>query len=131
MPTPTQDVESGSLKVVSADDRREIKEFEFGGSAVNDFLIGVKPTGPLGQHFHRKKTETFYVLEGSGTLRTAQVNEEGEIIGEVQEFEVLPGFVVQIPPYHTHRFDLTPGTRFVAHSSKPFESDDMPSCPIE
>lgn len=124
------DVQSGTLEVVSKDARREIKEFEFSDSAFNDFTIR-GDAEPVGQHYHREKTEVFYFIEGGGVLYSAMVNDEGTITGEVEELEIKPGTVVKIPPYRTHRFDLKPGTRFVAHSSRPFDPDDMPSCPIE
>lgn len=124
------EVECGSLKIVSSDARRDIREFEFGGSALQDFLI--KDTSkPLGQHFHRKKFEVFYFLEGGGTIQIAQVNSEGKIIGETKQFKVGPGSAIRIPPYHTHRFDLAIHTRFIAFSSKPFDAGDMIACPIE
>lgn len=125
-----EEVEHGPLKLVSSDARRDIHEFEFGGSAFQDFLIRDN-SKPLGQHFHREKFEIFYFLEGGGTIRTTRVNAKGKIIGETKQFEVGPGSTIRIPPYHSHRFDLTPQTRFVAFSSKPFDADDMISCPIE
>lgn len=122
---PTQEeVECGSLNLVSSDARRDIREFEFIGSTFQDFLI--KDTlKPLGQHFHREKCEIFCFLEGDGTIRTARVNAGGKIISEIKQFEVGPGSVIRIPPYHTHRFDLATNTRFVAFSSKPFDAGDM------
>lgn len=125
-----EEVECAPLKLVSSDARRDIHEFEFGGSAFQDFLIR-DTSKPLGQHFHRKKFEMFYFLEGGGTIRTARVNSEGKIISDIKQFEVGPGSAIRIPPYHTHRFDLATHTRFIAFSSKPFDADDMRVCPIE
>ena len=123
-------VECGFLGVVSSDDRRDIHEFSFPDSVFQDFRIK-NSSKPLGQHFHREKFEVFYFLEGGGTIRTAEVDATGKIVGEVRQFEVKPGFVIRIPPGHTHRFDLAPNTRFVAFSSKVFYPNDMISCPIE
>lgn len=127
--TNREEVEHGPLKLVSSDARRDIHEFEFGGSAFQDFLIR-DASKPLGQHFHREKFEIFYFLEGGGTIRTARVNAEGKIIGEIKQFEVGPGSAIRIPPYYTHRFDIASHTRFVAFSSKPFDAGDMVGCPI-
>jgi len=124
-----EEVEFGRLHLASSDVRRDIREFEFRGSAFQDFLIK-DASKPLGQHFHREKFEIFYFLEGGGTVRTALVNAEGTIVGEVKRFEVGPGSVIRIPPYHTHRFDLAINTRFVSFSSKPFDAGDMIACPI-
>lgn len=127
---PQEDVECGLLTLASSDARRDIREFGFGSSAFQDFTIR-DASKPLGQHYHREKFEIFSFLEGGGTIRTARVNAEGKIVGEIKSFKVGPGTVIRIPPYYTHRFDLIPNTRFVAFSSKPFDAGDMPSCPIE
>ncbi len=123
------DVECGFLSLASSDVRRDIREFGFSGSAFQDFLIK-DPVKPLGQHFHREKSEIFYFLEGGGTIRTAKVDAAGKIAGEIRQFNIQPGNVILIPPMHTHRFDLLPNTRFVAFSSKPFDPNDMTACPI-
>ncbi len=127
---PQEDVECGSLSLASSDTRRDIHEFGFIGSAFQDFVIR-DASKPIGQHYHREKFEVFYFLEGGGTIRTARVDGGGKIVGEIKQFEVWPGYVIRIPPYHTHRFDLTPNTHFVAFCSRPFNAADMYSCPIE
>lgn len=127
--TTAEKVVCGTLSLASSDVRRDIHEFEFSDAAFQDFVIR-DASKPLGQHFHREKFEIFYFLEGGGTIRTAQVDKDGRIIGEVKLFEINSGSVIQIPPYHTHRFDLLPNTRFVAFSSKPFDPSDMSTCPI-
>lgn len=127
---PQENVECGLLKPASSDARRDIREFGFGNSAFQDFVVR-DASKPLGQHYHREKFEIFYFLEGGGIIRTARVNAEQKIIGEIKKFEVVPGSVIRIPPYHTHRFDFLPNTRFVAFSSKPFDADDMIVCTIK
>ncbi len=122
-------VECGLLSLVSSDARRDIREFGFSNSAFQDFIIR-DTSKPLGQHYHREKFEIFYFIEGGGTIRTARVDIDGKIVGEIEEVEVAAGFVILIPSYHTHRFDLMSNTHFVAFSSKPFDAGDMPSCPI-
>lgn len=127
---PGEEVEHGSLKLVSSDARRDIRELELCGWMFQDFVIK-DASKPLGQHFHREKFEIFHFLDGGGMIRTARVNAEGKIVGEVKQFEVNPGLTIRIPPYHAHRFDLTVNTHFVALSSKPFDAGDMIACPIE
>lgn len=127
---PNEEVECGSLELASSDARRDIHEFGFSDSAFQDFVIR-NASKPLGQHYHREKFEIFYFLEGGGNIQTARVDTEGQIVGEIKKFKVAPGSVIRIPPYHTHRFDLVPNTRFVAFSSKPFDANDMTACPIE
>lgn len=133
MLTCEEPVEFGTLSCVSNDTRRSIFEFTFkgaGGSTFQDFFIkdGAKP---LGQHFHKKKEEIFYFLEGGGIIRTALVDHDGKIVGEIRAFEIKKGDAIRIMPFHAHRFDLEAGTHFVAYSSEPFDSNDMIPCPIE
>ena len=125
----SEEVEYGSLALASSDERRDIREFGFNDCAFQDFTIR-DASKPLGQHYHREKFEVFYFLEGGGAIRTARVDAEGKIMGETKEFKIEAGSVIKIPPYYTHRLDLLPNTRFVAFSSKPFDKDDMPACPI-
>ncbi len=127
---PELEVEFGSLVVGAHDERRTIKEHNFTNGAFQEFNIYNFPK-PLGQYYHCDKFEVFYFLSGSGTIRTAKVSREGKIVGEVREFPIKAGDTIWIPPYHTHRFDLSHDTHFVAFSSKPFDKDDMPSCSIE
>ncbi len=122
-------VEVGSLKLESQDTRRTISELNYtnGSCALLDVHDGSKP---LGQHYHKNKTETFLVVQGSGTVRTAEVDDEGMIIGDVMVTSLTKNSVVVIPPMHTHRFDLEIGTSMVMISSTPFDPDDMLACPI-
>ncbi len=119
----------GVLAIASSDARREIREMDLGDACFQDFYIK-DAEKPLGQHFHRDKFEIFFFIEGGGTIRTAEVDEDGKIACDVKEFRVGPGSVIRIPPYHTHRFDLTPNSRFVAFCSKVFDPADMVACPI-
>lgn len=125
-----QEVECKSGVLVSSDARRDIHEVAFAESAFQEFIVR-DVTNPLGQHFHKEKFEVFYFLEGGGTIRTAEVDPYGRITGEVKSFAVASGSAIKIPPWHTHRFDLVPDTRFIAFSSKPFDPNDMTSCPIK
>lgn len=123
------EVETGRLEVVTSDARRDISEFNFSHSAYQ--LIRIRDSNkPLGQHYHVGKNETFCVLEGGGLIRVAQVNALGKIVGGVKCYVAEQGFVIQIPPWHTHRFDFEPGSVFICFSSAPFDPKDMVSCPI-
>ncbi len=125
-----QEVECKSGILVSSDARRDIREVSFTESALQEFTVR-DVTNPLGQHFHKEKFEVFYFLEGGGTIRTAEVDPYGRIIGEVKSFTVASGSAIKIPPWHTHRFDLVPNTRFIAFSSKLFDPGDMIPCSIK
>lgn len=125
-----EEVESGSLELVSSDARHNIRELEFSGSVFQEFYIR-DTAGPFGQHFHRKKFEIFYFFDGGGTIRTARVNAEGKIVGEIKQFEAGMGSVIRIPPMHTCHFDFAPNTRFVVFSSEAFDPNDIIACSIE
>jgi hypothetical protein len=118
------------MRLGAADSRRVIREFNSKDFGFNEFCIDQESDRPLGQHYHRNKIEEFCFLEGGGTIRVARVDEDGTIVGEPQVFTIVPGFVISVPPLHTHRLDLHKGTRFVVRSSAPFDPDDMIACPI-
>lgn len=128
---PVAAIESGILTLPNPkadDDRRTILETNLGDGSVQFFHV--KRDATLGNHFHRNKTETFVFIEGSGSLRTAEVDGKGEIAAEIRTFTIGPMTTVKIPPYQTHQFDLKAGTRFLCYSSAPFDPKDMPSCPL-
>lgn len=117
------------------DERRLITAFgsKNDGFELTHFIIRKTTKAPLGNHYHREKTETFMILDGSGILTYAEVV---EIDGKVSLFkkpetiELSGGTVVQILPYTSHAFHLEEGSVMVCFSSRPFDSNDMPSCKI-
>lgn len=123
-PVPQGEIETGTLRLVSSDDRRDIREHEFGDASFQEFAVK-DGTRALGKHYHRRKQEIFYFLEGRGTLFLASVDGSGRLVGDQRSVEVAPGSIIRIPPYCYHEFHLRPGTRFVACSSRPFEQDDL------
>jgi oxalate decarboxylase/phosphoglucose isomerase-like protein (cupin superfamily) len=113
---------------VSADDRRTIQELVIGDATVQRFEI-TGATKPLGNHYHREKTETFTILSGGGTVYLVEVDDQsGEAVevSDVMEVIATEGCVIVIPPYHAHRLDLTKGTIMHAYSDRPFDPADMP-----
>lgn len=120
--------ECGNVEVVSEDSRRVISEYD--GTDFGWAQITVVNKSTLGQHYHRNKTEEFFFLCGSGTIRVAPVNKKGAIVGAPSFFAVQPGFVISVLPFHVHRLDLAKGTKFVVRSSAPFDADDLHGCEI-
>jgi mannose-6-phosphate isomerase-like protein (cupin superfamily) len=51
-------------------------------------------------HYHKKKTETFYVV--SGEMKLEYVDDNGEITSEI----IRSGGIVDIPPMLAHRFSV-------------------------
>ena len=127
-------VEAGRLEVVSEDTRRSISEFDM--ITGNILIITVTGNaGPLGQHFHRGKTEVFTLIKGTGTVQTAPVDEDGKICGPISKYEMDANgdgiTVISIPSFITHRFDLEEGSVLHVHSSAPFDQEDLCKCPID
>lgn len=114
----------GELKIVSSDERRTIREFNFEDSAITDITVHGN-AGPLGNHFHAKKEEIFYFAEGSGVIRIVKVNPNGIRTGQVETLHMKKGMTIRIPQYHAHRFDVSPGTRLFVWNSQPFDLQDM------
>lgn len=122
-------VETGLMAVATTDERRTISELNLTDCSVQEFHIKNSPK-PLGQHFHRDRTEIFSFTTGGGTVKTAEVNDKGEVVGEIKTIEVVPGTVIMIPPMHAHRFDLKPDTHFIGFASRPFNQNDLIPCPL-
>ncbi len=122
-------VQVSSVAVVSDDYRRRIEEALFSDGSIQFFVVK-DGSSPLGQHYHKNLVEVFYFFEGGGTVSVAKVNGAGEVIGVICQYVLTEGSVIKIPPFHTHRFDLRPGTKFIVFGSRPFDRDDLWPCPI-
>lgn len=114
----------GEAEIVSQDDRRTIREFNFTDSAITDIVVHGN-AGPLGNHFHAKKEEIFYFAEGSGVIKMVKVDPVGRRVGKVQTFKMKKGMNIRIPQFYAHRFDVEPGTRLFVWNSEPFDMKDM------
>jgi mannose-6-phosphate isomerase-like protein (cupin superfamily) len=79
---------------------------------------------PLGKHFHRNKTEVFFIL--SGTLKKLTItDEEGN---NPLQWEDLPaGTMIIMPPRVAHTFFFEPGSTMICYATERFDSTDMPA----
>jgi dTDP-4-dehydrorhamnose 3,5-epimerase-like enzyme len=111
-------------KLGSEDERRLITECNRATDSWQKFVIK-KAELPLGNHYHERKTETFYFTGGKGIVYLAPVDKNGVIIGKVKRVNARPGVVLTIPEYIAHRFNMEAGATFINHSSAPFNPDDM------
>ncbi len=68
---------------------------------------------PLADHFFRERAVSFYIAEGSGTIRIFHTNEEGVIEGNPEWYFVGKGDLIEIPPHCQYRLDLDVGTRLI------------------
>lgn len=56
------------LKLVSEDDRRKLSEFGNGGNWKVCKVLEMKEDSWIGNHYHKKKDEMFYLMKGTGTF---------------------------------------------------------------
>ena len=97
----------GTLLQVHLDGRRAISEYNAldMGFSVQRFEI----TGhdPLGNHYHKLKSETFVITSGSGYVVLASMKENGEIFGCAKRHRIAPGSVIHVPAMTAHVFTFT------------------------
>lgn len=56
------------LKLVSEDERRKLSEFGNGGNWKVCKVLEMKELSWIGNHYHKKKDEMFFLTKGSGTF---------------------------------------------------------------
>jgi len=113
----------GSLVSVSKDDRRELREYQNpGGFSVQQFEIFRQV--PLGNEFHKKRSEVFVVTKGGGTVFLCRVSEDGAALEEPTELTITAPEVIWIPPLTAHTLLMDPGTQLTCYVNRPFEPKD-------
>ena len=108
----------GVLTLAHEDTRRRIEEYN--GSDFSVQLFEIYTEIPLGNHYHKRKTETFIILVGGGRLLLQHMSG-----GVVEEKRLARGDVIRMSPLVAHTFFLTPGSQMVCYSSVPFDPNDM------
>jgi len=106
------------------DERRTIHEEDNEEKRCSTQAFLVK-TGnlPLGNHYHRTKTEVFFIISGRlDKLITS--DDEGN---HRKEFvDVPPGTMIVMPPRVAHTFFLAEGSRMICYATERFDPNDMP-----
>lgn len=95
------------------DNRRTLIEWIANSPITTCKVLIVKEDCELGNHYHLKKEDTFYLLKGSGTYRI------GETEGELKEGDCLKANI-HIP----HTFTLKAGSILLEASSTPYDKED-------
>lgn len=109
-------VQIGRIELVHEDHRRAIAEFNGDNFSVQHFKV--KEPIPLGNHYHKGKTETFTILQGDGILLLQDTTNPSA----ATEFHRLrAGAVVEIPPGWAHTFFLKGGSEMLCRSSARFD----------
>lgn len=120
------------LPKVNEDARRAIFEIaQPFGSAVRKSVLVVKEPATLGNHYHRKLTETFLLASGKATLVTQDIKEEaagpGFLVmpGERVEREVEAPCLIVMSPMTAHVFRFEGPAVLVCDSDQPFDAQDL------
>lgn len=75
---------------------------------------------PLGNHYHKKTHETFYLTKGKFEIKF-----EDPRTGERHTYEVRPGDSVDVPLLVAHRVLANPGTEFINVCLTDFDLADI------
>ena len=95
------------------DDRRILTEW------ISDFpircckVLEMKQDGALGNHYHKNKVDTFYLLKGGGTYQ----------IGDTQG-HLIEGGCYRAENNIPHSFSLKAGSILLEASSTPYDKED-------
>ncbi len=115
-------VDAGILEHAHTDDRRVIFECNLSTSSVQLFVITAAI--PLGNHYHKKRQETFVIVHGKGKCAYLSLDEKGRPLGEQMLLSLEQSSVIQIKPFTAHALQLDPGSTMLCYSSIPFDPDD-------
>ena len=120
-----------NLQFAHEDARRTIKECNLDNSAIQMFIVK-DGTLPLGNHYHKMKTETFVVLEGGGTYSSIPVNEDGlALLDDPSVEQITKDSIIHVPVYVAHAFKLLNGTVLLCFSSASFDPENMDLIPYK
>lgn len=79
-----------------------------------------------GGHFHRVKTERFYIISGTGVLLAADADS-----GETFETPLSPGFRITVLPGLAHRFEAETPLGVIEYYEGVYDpADDVPYPPF-
>jgi quercetin dioxygenase-like cupin family protein len=117
----------GTMRLAHQDERRSIYEYGGEGFSIQRFVVHQRV--PFGNHFHRRKTETFFIVKGGGDLYMQPAD---LLTNRGNKWSLVAGEFAVIPPFTAHAFMLEPGSEMICHSSEPFDPSDpdMHQCKI-
>ena len=114
--------------LVASDERRDIRETVVEGFGITYTWFRIKSRLPLGNHYHKDKTEVFCLKNGSGKFYLqplAFVNGRMVANGTWIVIDMVIGTDLTIAPFTAHMVILEPGSEMVCLSTKPFDQADM------
>lgn len=95
------------------DDRRILTEWISNSEVRTCKILEVKQDSVLGNHYHNKKVDTFYLLKGYGTYKI------GDEEGIMYEGKCLRAEIGQ-----PHTFSLRAGSILLESASTPYDKED-------
>ena len=97
----------GTLLEVHRDVRRAIAEYNAMDMSFSVQRFSITGHEPLGNHYHRQKSETFVITSGFGVVILASMRENGEVLGGPKRHRIAPGSVIHVPAMTAHVFVFT------------------------
>lgn len=83
-------------------------------------------------HYHKIKTEDFYILNGSVKFEHQEIDKDGNLQGQRETIILNTGDTIHLKPFTVHRFTgITNITQIIETSTQHFEEDSYrlePSC---
>lgn len=89
------------------------------------YVVIAHPGQTRGNHFHRRKTESFVAVRGRAVLELWPSDQQDFTVREVSLDASIPG-VVTVPPGICHRFTNVGNEELIvlAHADEPFDPGD-------
>jgi UDP-2-acetamido-2,6-beta-L-arabino-hexul-4-ose reductase len=114
-----------------SDARGVLAEFFKSETSGQLFISRTRPGAVRGNHYHRTKTEKFFVVEGEGLIRIRPVADRGKAFQYRVSGTDLR--VVDIPPDHTHSIENVGSGELVVlfWASEIFDPNDPDTLPLE
>ncbi len=95
------------------DNRRTLTEWITDHPIRTCKILEVKEDCDLGNHYHNRKQDFFYLLKGKGSWRI------GDEVGEIKEGDSLTAL-----PKEAHTFSLKGGSVLLEASTTPYDIED-------
>lgn len=81
-------------------------------------ILEFKAGSKFSMHFHVKKEETFYVLNGKLNLYYFDLTN-----GELKNMELIPGDIIDIPQFNPHRLEALEDSTIIEFSTHHEDED--------
>lgn len=106
------------VTIVSDDHRRTLAEFGNGYNWRVGKYVVVKDRLPIGDHYHKLKTELFLIISGEVKYQLQYEN------GMVSTGTAKQGKLIEVPPNTYHVFYCEPGTIFIGLATEEHDPTD-------